>query len=575
MKKLFLIPALFFSFFQISFSQIVINEVMYAPASPNKEWFEVYNTSGSSVSLQNWKWKDAAASNPARIITSSPVDIPPNSYALVCEDTANVRLFYPGINGILLQSSGWNALNNSGNENIVLYNSASVTIDSLTYNNSWGGTPAGNSLEKKISAGNTNDPANWGTSTDILHATPLRQNSLTPKSYDLALKSFVFNPLFPVEGESIEMKFVLKNSGINIASDFSLKIFKDLDLDSIPENNELIHLNNFTALQSNDSISYSFSLQNNDTGMHQYIAKIFYAADVDTSNNTLIKRITVSPYGSQSGGIVINEIMYDPFTNQSEWIEIYNASGQTVNLKGWKYKESSSTVTLSTADLFFNPGDYFILAHDSSLYSSFGYLKNLRANQHIKFTTGMSLNNTGETITVTDSLNSVVDLVTYNPNWNNPNIPDTKGISLERINPSFNSNDNKNWSSCTIPAGGTPAEINSIYTKNVNSNSAITISPNPFSPDGDGFEDFTLIKYKLNVSFAQMRVKVFDIKGRIVKTLANNSVSGKEGTIIFNGFDDSNQRLRIGIYILLIEAIDDRGGTIEYIKSPIVVAAKL
>ena len=72
-----------------------------------------------------------------------------------------------------------------------------------------------------------------------------------------------------------------------------------------------------------------------------------------------------------------------------------------------------------------------------------------------------------------------------------------------------------------------------------------------------------------------MRVKVYDIKGRLVKTLANNSVTGSEGTIIFNGFDDSNQKLRVGIYILLIEAVDDAGGTVDNIKTPVVIASKL
>ncbi len=72
-----------------------------------------------------------------------------------------------------------------------------------------------------------------------------------------------------------------------------------------------------------------------------------------------------------------------------------------------------------------------------------------------------------------------------------------------------------------------------------------------------------------------MRVKVFDIKGRIVRTLANNQFTGNEGSIIFNGYGDDNQRLRIGIYILLIEAVDDRGGTVDNVKAPIVVAARL
>ncbi|MDQ3194043.1 MAG: lamin tail domain-containing protein, partial [Bacteroidota bacterium] len=302
--------------------------------------------------------------------------------------------------------------------------------------------------------------------------------------------------------------------------------------------------------------------------------KIIYEVDDDTSNNISVRRIYVSGE-SGSGGIVINEIMYDPLTNLSEWIEFYNASGQQINLKKWKFKESAAGITLSTQDLFLNPGDYLILAHDSSIFESYDLLKNPNPNQIVKFSNGISLNNSGENISLTDSLNNVIDAVSYNPNWNNPELPDTKGISLERINPSFGSNDKNNWNSCADIAGGTPGLQNSIFLKNLSHASAVTISPNPFSPDGDGFEDFALIKYKLTFPFAQMRVKVFDIKGRLVRTLANNQFTGNEGSIIFNGYGDDNQRLRIGIYILLIEAVDDRGGTVDNVKAPIVVAARL
>ncbi|MBS1550640.1 MAG: lamin tail domain-containing protein [Bacteroidetes bacterium] len=566
-------------FFVVSISEIrsqtVINELMYAPVSPNKEWFELYNSGTDPVNIQNWKWRDAAATNPIRTITTSSVIIPPNSFALICEDTANVRAAFPGITGILLQSVGWNALNNSGNENLVVYNSTGATVDSLTYTNSWGGSSGGYSLERRIPTGPTNDQANWGTSIDPNLATPDRQNSLTPKPFDLILKSFTISPLFPVAGQTLNMNFVIKNIGINTANNFSLNLYNDINLDSTAQNSELITSKPYASLVSNDSLIYEYSISGIDTGVKQYIAKVIYTDDNDTLNNKIIRRVNVSSSGSGTGGIVINEIMYDPLTNQSEWIEIYNSSGQSVNLKNWKYKETSTTVTLSSTDLMMNPGDYFILAHDTSIYNNFGYLRTLQSNQHIKFTSSMSLTNTGETITITDSLNNTIDAVSYDPDWNNPNLSDTKGISLERINPGLASNDRSNWSSCAKPEGGTPGFVNSIYTQNITSTSAVTISPNPFSPDGDGYEDFALIKYKLNVPFAQMRVKVYDIKGRLVKTLANNAVTGSEGTIIFNGFDDANQKLRVGIYILIIEAVDDTGGTIDKIKSPIVIATKL
>lgn len=557
-----------------AFSQIVINEVMYAPVSPNREWFELHNVSDSPVNIQNWKWKDAAASNPLRTISTSFIEIPPKSYLLVCEDTANVKTAFPGISGLLTQSAGWNALNNSGNENIVLYNSSGIVIDSLTYSNSWGGT-GGKSLEKKIPDSAANIQSNWGSSADLMNATPLRKNSITPKPYDLSLKSFQINPLYPVAGNDLELILAITNNGVNPADQFSLKIYNDGNFDSIPSDHEKIDSSFFTVLNSGDSLLKNFTIVNIDTGTIQLIANLDFPEDEDTLNNRNVRRIFVNTMGSGNGGIVINEIMYDPLTGQSEWIEIYNASGQAVNLKNWKYSEASSFIYLSNEDLIFNPGDYFVLAHDSSVYDNFGYLKSLRQNQILRFSKNLSLSNSGETIYITDSSGSVTDGVGYIPEWNNPDLSDLKGISLERISPFFNSNDKNNWSSCAKTSGGTPCEINSIFTKHDLKESNVNISPNPFSPDGDGHEDFTLISYRLETQLAQMRVKVYDIKGRLVRTLMNNSISGSEGTIIFNGFDDSNLKLRTGIYILYIEAIDNSGGIISNIKTPLVIAAKM
>lgn len=553
-----------------SFSQVAINEIMYAPPDASNEWFELVNAGSSPVSLQNWKWKDATAT--IRTITTQNISIDTAGYIIICQDTIKLKAQFPNINGRMIQTQ-WSALNNTG-DNVILIDPSNSRIDSVAFQTSWGGNTGGFSLERINSSGASNNAINWGTSLDILQSTPNRKNSITPKPFDLFLKVFSITPLFPSAGGTLNFDFVIKNPGLNAANNFSLNIYRDINFDSVTQDSELLNSQSYSVLSPSDSLMYNFSIQNIDTGLKQFIAKINYPQDNDTSNNKGVKRIYVSSQ-SGSGGIVINEIMYDPLLNQSEWIELYNASGQTVNIKNWKYKETSSSVTLSSTDLFLNPGDYFMLAHDSTLYYAFNYLISPEPNQIIKFSSGISLNNTGENISITDSLNNLIDGVYYNPDWNNSNLTDTKGISLERINPALGSNDKNNWSSSADKSGGTPGLRNSIHTQSIVSSSTVSINPNPFSPDGDGHEDFTLINYKLNVPFAQMNVKVYDIKGRLVRTISNNQVTGSEGSIVFNGFDNEKQKLRIGIYILLIEAVDDLGGTVNILKAPIVVAAKL
>lgn len=739
MKKL--LTVLFLLFAVNLYSQVVINEVMYAPTSPAKEWFEIYNTSGSAVSLQNWKWKDAATSNPFRTLTTLNISLGANSYAIVCEDSVNFKSTFPGVTGLILQSSGWNALNNTGNESIVLQNSTSTLIDSLGYANSWGGGTGGFSLEKINPLVATNQQSNWGTSVDPLKATPLRQNSITPKQNDLILKSFVITPSFPNVGDSLKLDFVIKNIGLQPANSYTLNIYKDVNFDSLANPSELINSQPFIiTLNQNDSVLYRYGIGNIDSGKKQYIGILVYTPDEDTLNNKLVRSVTVggqvistgllineimyapqspepewielynnssSPiniknwkladessigtpvtittndrvinandylviaksnaivpphplmdtnkvlylsnlptlnndgdrivifnnasgiiddvtYRSSWGGssrnslerisfnkpsqdstnwissldcefstptrlnsfgsvvtgnrndLVINEIMFDPLTTSCEWVELYNNSGKYINLNGWKATIGSSNVNLfNSCSFYLQPGAYLVLASDTTLYNRFGYLQgSTDSTRRVVLNSSVSLSNSGALIKITDVLNNVIDSLFYSPKWHNSNISDTKGYSLERINVALPSTLPSNWSSSADPLGGTPGKKNSIFTSN-NKETSMSISPNPFSPDGDGWEDFTIIKYKLKTNTAQVRVKIFDVKGRIIKTLLNNQFSGSESQIIFDGKDDSGEKLRIGIYVAFLEAIDDKGGTIEQIKATFVVAAKL
>jgi hypothetical protein len=193
----------------------------------------------------------------------------------------------------------------------------------------------------------------------------------------------------------------------------------------------------------------------------------------------------------------------------------------------------------------------------------------------IENSSDLSLSNSGDVLILKDIFGNTIDSVSYNPNWHNPEIDDSKGRSLERINPSLNSNDGRNWSTSVNSLGGTPLKQNSIFTRKLPSQSKIEIVPNPFSPDNDGFEDYTIISYELPLETSQIRIRIFDSIGRLVRTLADNEPSSSKGSIIFDGLDDNKQPLRIGIYIVLIEAVNQQNGVIEQIKKPVVVAKKL
>ena len=274
----------------------------------------------------------------------------------------------------------------------------------------------------------------------------------------------------------------------------------------------------------------------------------------------------------KKGDVAINEIMFDPGEDNSEYIEFVNLSGKMINIGGWRLEdENGNFYKLSETTYTFENNSYYVVAADSLIFSKYF----LNGNVGVGNTSSLGLVNTGELILLKDVKGNVIDSVWYSDKWHNDNFTDTKNISLERINPKLNGNNPDNWSSSADMLGGTPTKQNSVFTDNLNIENKLSVSPNPFSPDNDGFEDFTLINYKLKQATSQVRIKIFDSKGRLVRTLVNNQASGSSGSVIFDGRNDSGEALRIGIYIIFLEAINEGNGVVENMKTVVVIARKL
>jgi hypothetical protein len=276
----------------------------------------------------------------------------------------------------------------------------------------------------------------------------------------------------------------------------------------------------------------------------------------------------------QRNTIVINEIMFDPDVDNSEYIEFYNSTDDSVNIGGWIISdENRNTYKLFSTSFTVPPKSYFLLIADSIMLSKYN-LSNYEFKNVIG-TSSLGLVNTGELILLKDVKGNVIDSVYYSDKWHNKNIISTKNKSLERINPNLGSNDPLNWSTCVNAVGGTPGLVNSIFTENKNLQSGISVSPNPFSPDNDGFEDYAIINYNLSQPVSQVKLKIFDSRGRLVRTIYSNQPSGSSGSVIFDGLDDNGNALRIGIYIILLESLNENSGIVESLKSTVVIARKL
>lgn len=111
-----------------------------------------------------------------------------------------------------------------------------------------------------------------------------------------------------------------------------------------------------------------------------------------------------------------NEIMYDASGTDTdhEWVEIYNAGTTSVDITGWKFNDGSNH-TLNTpptngssGSLNIPQGGYFILAADATQF-----LQDYPSFTGTVIDTVMSLNNTGDILTLLDKSDTAISTVTY------------------------------------------------------------------------------------------------------------------------------------------------------------------
>lgn len=350
---------------------------------------------------------------------------------------------------------------------------------------------------------------------------------------------------------------------------------------------------------SGNDVQNEFSLEkrtlNRDDAMSNYATSFFVGGSPGSANTLLRAQQT------EWNKIVVNEILYQPIQSatdfrpdQPDWIEIYNRSNTPIDVAGWTLSNAPNErgefetyffATNADVDYILQPGDYAVIspehARERDSTRLVIYYRNLPPNAKLFFVSTRSTfsnSTSGGLIWLRDNTGNTVDSVRYSPSWHSPFLSSTRGITLERINPNFPSNNARSWTSSTNREfGGTPALRNSVFAESFTDEnfSGLDARPNPFSPDGDGREDNCVIAYSLKGNVNRIRIRIFDVKGRLVRTLVNSEPSGSSGEVVWDGFGENREKLRIGIYIILLESLNANGATIETLKKTVVLARPL
>jgi gliding motility-associated-like protein len=299
----------------------------------------------------------------------------------------------------------------------------------------------------------------------------------------------------------------------------------------------------------------------------------------DVAGNTITPvSIPFYYYTTKPFDVVINEVMADPVIGCVDFVEIYNRSTSPVEL---------NKLYLCSMDTFKNvliqqkqickkkltllPGNYLALSTDENVVKQHYFTPHGAA--FLTMPSIPAMNNDGDVVVLADSSRQVIDKLIYFKSMHFPLLPTTKGVSLERIDFNRPATDKTNWHSAAEPAGfGTPGYKNSQYLSNELTN-AVTINPEIFSPDNDGYNDVVTIGYNFNTVGNSATITIYDSAGRLVKTLVRNQLLAATGTFSWDGIKDNSEIAPSGIYIFSISLFDQKGN-VKQVKKTAVLAIK-
>ncbi len=115
----------------------------------------------------------------------------------------------------------------------------------------------------------------------------------------------------------------------------------------------------------------------------------------------------------------------------------------------------------------------------------------------------------------------------------------------------------------------TPGAPNSQLNKTDIAQGKVTVNPPTFSPSRPG-RSYTIINYELANSGTLATIKIFNSRGQLIKTLANNTTLGSSGFFRWDGDDNSGAKAGIGYYFIYFQLFNGAGDT-EIIKEKVAI----
>ncbi len=545
---------------------VVFNEVMADPSPavglPEFEYTELYNRSNAPINVKNWQFTYGTTTK-----FLPDVVILPDSFLVLTTDDALPSLVFYG-NVVEVSGLSTTALTNDG-QSLTLQDSAGNLIHTLQYSIDWyhnaDKEEGGWSLEQIDPDNICGGINNWKASVALVGGTPGSRNSVDALNPDTVAP---------------------QAERVTVTDSVTIAVIFNETLDSIIAVNTANYfidngIGTPVSATSNPGIDV-VTLALAQPLQTSVVYSLWVSSMQDCAGNAINDSIEIRfaiPEFPDSNDIIVNEILFYPYDGGVDFVEIYNRSAKVIDLKTLRVANIDTAGVpdnqkeIAPEGYLFFPGEYLVLTVSPDAVKSQYFTSN--PNGFVELESMPSFNLDEGSVVINDSLGNIIDMFIYNEDMHIPLLSSFKGVSLERIAFERPSSDRTNWHSAAETAGfATPAYQNSQYDLPEVVDEPITVEPEIFSPDNDGYNDVLNFNYTFDTPGFIANITIYDARGRTIKNLLTNELLGTSGTVSWNGINDSNEKARIGIYVAFIELFNTSGEQKKYKKS-FVLAGKL
>jgi len=541
---------------------VVINEIMAAPISTaaalNKEYIELYNTTDKYIIITGWRYKDGTSSG-----VSIPADtLAPKAYRILCAN-ADVDAFK--VYGKTLGLSSWPSLNNDKDDLSLMLPDNSTIIDAVSYADTWyqdNSKKTGFALELINSKNGCSGAPNWIASTATIGGTPGAQNSVYAE-LDLVAPKLVGIEITNATTIRVDFDKSIQAASLSLATNYVINNGIGAAITAVPVSaaNKSVVLTFGTPIvrgvESLLTVNNLLSCGGAVISPTNNTAKIFIAKEIMPND------------------ILITEILFNPKTEGVDFVEIFNNTDHLLDLKDLTLSNPSSGAgtkrAISTAPLYIQPKTYWVLTANPTVVQQQYQVK--YPNQMVKMAVMPSYNSDKGSVAIWKE-ETAIDQFEYTEKMHHALLKEVKGVSLERVSFTVSGNEPGNLQSAAASVGfATPTDKNS-QGEDTSVKNSVTVINKTFSPDNDGFEDQLQIDYRFKENGNLATINIYTDKGILVRRLARNITFSTQGTITWDGLNDSGQLCKVGLYVIKADVFTIKGSADSF-KQTCVLASKL